>query len=695
MRKRQIDKLLKTAIIEEAEEQGALWEQEPVIAPIPEESQTRFDAALDGTKRTRTYEFADEPAPAPKRRVLIPILSAGLAVLVLGIGIVIGVNNAANSNTKPAASVEPIATNVSTFEPTSTEPTPWTGDGHWYNFLQSTDSGLISSLNVRYFALHGPYFVTPENAVAIGNVKGVPMAIKIYTNDPEERIIWSYSEHFWGMFIKEGVQLPEPDSENGDFAFSDALFRTSPVDIVAFDVFSEEACAETRALLQTEHAEESVSTEDLEYGPEIDLVFRDAEIPHLRYWLSLSVCRYHERLVMVEWKLSGESWNTEIIADIAPDSALYREYLAWEQATQEEASAERKTVYAATAAEFLAAIGSDTEIVLTGETYDLCTEAGQVGIVQVQKQKRLKITGTGTTVLKNASISAEGCTELVLAGIIFEKSTEDAVALKECSDTRIENCTIRDGVWPSYGVNIDDCSGIAISNCTIEGCDSAIYAWQGKALSVTDSEINDCGMALCLSGCEDVSVSGCAMHDCWSYEEPQSDDEEQGDATYWIQIDGKSSGVRFEDCELYGNKCTFLFGVYSSSDMRFSNLKLHDNDVDVLFGLDMIDGETGATVTLSDCEIHNNRVGTCFYAYADASTAEITLSGTTLRDNRIDRLFDLTHGGDYTVFGCALINNTVETCFLYDADAADASYGSVHDRDGNTLSEAELLAMQP
>ena len=486
MRKKTIDKLLKAAIIEQAAEQGELWEKESVFEPIPEESQKRFDAALDGTKRTQTYEFADEPAPAPKRRrVLIAALSTGLAVLVLGIGIVIGVNNTVNGS-KPAV------------------PVPEDRD-----------------------VTETPHWISPE---------------------------------------------PEP---------------------------------------------------------------------------------------------------------------------------QETASAERNTVYAATVEEFLAAIGSDTEIILTGETYDLRTEAGQVGVVQLQNLKRLQITGSGTTVLKNAAVSAEGCTELVLSGIMFEKSTETVVALKGCSDSRMENCTIRDCVWPAYGVDVCDCAGIAISNCRIGDCVLAIYATQGKALSVTDCEINDCGTALCVSGCEDVSVSGCALHDCWSQDEPQSDDEEQGDASYWIQIGGRSSGVRFADSELYGNKCTFLFGVELGSDISFSNLKLHDNDADLLFAFDVTDDGVEANVMLSDCEICDNRIGTCFNAYADASTVKITLSGTTLRDNRIDRLFDLTHGGDYTVIGCALINNTVETCFRYDTDAEDPSYGSVRDRDGNTLSEAELFAMQP
>ena len=100
MRKRTIDKLLQAAIVEQAAEQGELWDREPVLEPIPEESQKRFDAALYGEppKQTGAEDFfgqpAPKPAPGPKRRRVLAFALTGvsLAAVVLVVGLMIGVS---------------------------------------------------------------------------------------------------------------------------------------------------------------------------------------------------------------------------------------------------------------------------------------------------------------------------------------------------------------------------------------------------------------------------------------------------------------------------------------------------------------------------------------------------------------------------------------------------------------------------
>jgi hypothetical protein len=100
MRKRTIDKLLQAAIVEQAAEQGELWDREPVLEPIPEESQKRFDAALYGEppKQTGAEDFfgqpAPKPAPEPKRRRVLAFALTGvsLAAVVLVVGLMIGVS---------------------------------------------------------------------------------------------------------------------------------------------------------------------------------------------------------------------------------------------------------------------------------------------------------------------------------------------------------------------------------------------------------------------------------------------------------------------------------------------------------------------------------------------------------------------------------------------------------------------------
>ena len=149
MRKRTIDKLLQAAIVEQAAEQGELWDREPVLEPIPEESQKRFDAALYGEppKQTGAEDFfgqpAPKPAPEPKRRRVLAFALTGvsLAAVVLVVGLMIGVSrgekgikpdvltpvnpDAQSTNAPPAgAGVHPAeATAPGLAEPTDT-PTP-------------------------------------------------------------------------------------------------------------------------------------------------------------------------------------------------------------------------------------------------------------------------------------------------------------------------------------------------------------------------------------------------------------------------------------------------------------------------------------------------------------------------------------------------------------------------------------------
>jgi len=90
MRKREFEKLLKQAIIEEAEEQGAIFEASPETEPIPETAQARFDAALNGKRRpnrsvfTRLRYFAYRNG----RRLAFGAIAVGsVAALVLVVGL--------------------------------------------------------------------------------------------------------------------------------------------------------------------------------------------------------------------------------------------------------------------------------------------------------------------------------------------------------------------------------------------------------------------------------------------------------------------------------------------------------------------------------------------------------------------------------------------------------------------------------
>ncbi len=94
------------------------------------------------------------------------------------------------------------------------------GEKHWYTF-SVLPWGILSSTNVKYIALYEPGSISEKDAWAIGRIKGMSTEVKVYTNDPEERLIWSYSpNHFTGVFLRSGITLPDPDSgpDAGSFA---------------------------------------------------------------------------------------------------------------------------------------------------------------------------------------------------------------------------------------------------------------------------------------------------------------------------------------------------------------------------------------------------------------------------------------------------------------------------------------------
>ncbi len=373
-----------------------------------------------------------------------------------------------------------------------------------------------------------------------------------------------------------------------------------------------------------------------------------------------------------------------------------------------EAPAERKTVRVSTVDELLAAIAPDTEIVLSGGTYDLgaasesytgenpyCSFVRSEFFVDSDRLQ-LKIehadglcirAGENAACVLSAkesetAVDVSACSGLTFVGITFE-GKEEGVSITDCTDVCLERC----GFLASNAVYIDRCENVALKNAEISGSVLAVFAASCKRFTVSGADIHDCGMALALSGCEDTLVSESRLHDCWSYDEPLPD-EPQGDASIWIAVDGQSNSVRFEDCELYGNDCTYLFAIDGPTRVDFSHINVHDNKADILFDFDATADVPGSH-TVSDSDIHENEVGSLLRGWL--SGTKIALSGTSVRDNTIEGLF---RSGDITVYGCEFQGNTIKRFFGFEEDEEYDATVSVHDRDGKTLDEDMILAME-
>ena len=200
---------------------------------------------------------------------------------------------------------------------------PQAGEKHWYTF-SVLPWGIQSSTNVKFIALYEPCFISQKDAWAIGRVKGMSTEVNVYTSDPEERLIWSFSpDNFTGLFLRSGIALPDPDSD------PDAGYFAVYADEDHIFTLSDTASAELAALRETvETAGEPVPEDLMNADPEktqaVWGVFVYRELPMLQRWMLLGFVRNGDRLVLLSWKETESGYEADRFVEIDPDSELYR-----------------------------------------------------------------------------------------------------------------------------------------------------------------------------------------------------------------------------------------------------------------------------------------------------------------------------------------------------------------------------------
>ena len=173
---------------------------------------------------------------------------------------------------------------------------PQAGEKHWYTF-SVLPWGILSSTNVKFIALYEPCFISQKDAWAIGRVKGMSTEVNVYTSDPEERLIWSFSpDNFTGLFLRSGIALPDPDSD------PDAGY---------FAVYADEV-------------PEDLMNADPEKTQAVWGVFVYRELPMLQRWMLLGFVRNGDRLILLSWKETESGYEADRFVEIDPDSELYR-----------------------------------------------------------------------------------------------------------------------------------------------------------------------------------------------------------------------------------------------------------------------------------------------------------------------------------------------------------------------------------
>lgn len=222
----------------------------------------------------------------------------------------------------------------------------------------------------------------------------------------------------------------------------------------------------------------------------------------------------------------GKSWTEEM---------LEREY---KTAAEKLPAGERTEVLVATVDELLAAIGPDTEIVLTGKLYDFST-AADYGVggseyyywTEEYDGPNLVITGVNNLTIRSESgdvnkcmVSAvpryanvftfRGCSNITLSGFTAGHTVEPGYCMggvldfADCDTVLVEDCGLYGcGI---LGVQADLCSDIAVKNCDIYECSfGGIRMSDVKGVVVENCTFRDLGgESITLFNCRNAVLNG-------------------------------------------------------------------------------------------------------------------------------------------------------------------------------------------
>lgn len=200
---------------------------------------------------------------------------------------------------------------------------------------------------------------------------------------------------------------------------------------------------------------------------------------------------------------------------------------------------ERTEVVVSTVDELIAAIASDTEIVLKDGTYDLST-AKDYGTswndVHYWSEEfdgpALTIYGVDNLVIRSESGDVKKCT------ISAEPRYADVLKFKSCTNVTVSGFTAGHTVEPGYCTGgvlyYEDCDNVLVNNCGLYGCGIlGVRAELCSAIAVTGCEIYECSYGgIQMGNTSGIKIENCSFRDLG------------GDALYFYEcrdvlVDGK------------------------------------------------------------------------------------------------------------------------------------------------------------
>lgn len=181
---------------------------------------------------------------------------------------------------------------------------------------------------------------------------------------------------------------------------------------------------------------------------------------------------------------------------------------------------EQKPVHVTNVEEFLAAIDSDTQIILADGEYDLSTAADYGTGSGEHYFWEPEYDGAELTIcdVENFSVVSEsGDAQSCI--ISAEPRYADVLTFQNCRNVTVQGITAGHTVEPGIcgGGVLDwrDCADILVDQCRLYGCGIlGVSAWQSQRLQVINSCIYECseGGIACIE-CQGITVGGCEFWD--------------------------------------------------------------------------------------------------------------------------------------------------------------------------------------
>ena len=259
------------------------------------------------------------------------------------------------------------------------------------------------------------------------------------------------------------------------------------------------------------------------------------------------------------------------------------------------ADAPRKnTVHAATAAELVAAIAPDTEIILAPGDYDPTELADQTDNPYVVWYEEFD--GPQLNVVGVDGLTLRG-QERDQVELLATPRYADVFHFQGCSDLVLDGLTI--GHTPTGSclgsvLNFTDCGGIRVTGCGLYGCGTYGVESEGVA---------------------GLLVEKSAIYHC-SY----------GAATVL-----NSQAVTFDGCEIYDNMAWSLFGLTGSSGVTLSDTVVRNNGGNTGSGSYLLSLSNCGSVAVRGCRFEDNALAN--FSDTSAGNLALTVENCTFEGN--------------------------------------------------------------